>query len=89
MTAIICCRLVKNYTGCRSVPCGEMYDSSQYRPKTLELLQRPAGRRHELRRLRCAVDVSAVSQDYRRADQASLIHTSFVHVLTLYTKHVQ
>ena len=38
----------------------------------MELLPRPAGRRGELRRLRGAVDLSAVPQDGRRANQAAL-----------------
>jgi hypothetical protein len=37
------------------------------RPEALELLQRPARRRHELRRLRRAAHLPAVPQDGRRA----------------------
>src|SRR5439155_14006401 len=43
------------------------YEYDHHRPKTLELLQRPARRRDELWRLRRAIDISAVPQDGRRA----------------------
>lgn len=41
-----------------------------HRPAPLELLQRPARRRHVLRRLRRAVDLPAVPEDGRRAGAA-------------------
>ena len=47
-------------------------DPSRNRPETLELLQRPPRRRHELRRLRRAAHLSALPQDGRRADQEAL-----------------
>src|SRR5438105_508259 len=42
-------------------------ERNQPRPKTLELLQRPARRRHELWRLRRAAYLFAVPEDGRRA----------------------
>ena len=58
-----------------SMPCTNNQNAHElrhHRPETLELLQRAARRRHELRRLRGAAHLPAVPQDGRRAQPAAL-----------------